>query len=50
MAGERLDQALVEWGLCESHEEAQRAIMAGLILVNEQPSGKAGECILSSVK
>jgi len=43
MAGERLDQAMVERGLCESREKAQRAIMAGQVLVNQQPARKASE-------
>jgi predicted rRNA methylase YqxC with S4 and FtsJ domains len=43
MAGERLDQALVERGLCESREKARRAIMAGQVLVNQQPARKASE-------
>jgi 23S rRNA (cytidine1920-2'-O)/16S rRNA (cytidine1409-2'-O)-methyltransferase len=29
-------------GLCESRERAQRAIMAGLVMVDGQPAGKAG--------
>jgi 23S rRNA (cytidine1920-2'-O)/16S rRNA (cytidine1409-2'-O)-methyltransferase len=43
MAGERLDQALVERGLCDSREKARRAIMAGQVLVNQQPARKASE-------
>ena len=36
----RLDQALVERGLCESREKAKRAVMAGQVLVNGQPARK----------
>ena len=32
----RLDQALVERGLCESRERAKRAILAGQVRVNAQ--------------
>ncbi len=32
----RLDQALVELGLCTSREQAKRAIMAGQVIVNQQ--------------
>jgi 23S rRNA (cytidine1920-2'-O)/16S rRNA (cytidine1409-2'-O)-methyltransferase len=39
----RLDQALVERGLCESREKAKRAIMAGRVSINEQPAGKPGD-------
>jgi 23S rRNA (cytidine1920-2'-O)/16S rRNA (cytidine1409-2'-O)-methyltransferase len=37
----RVDQALVERGLCESREKAKRAIMAGLVRVNGQVIFKA---------
>ena len=37
----RLDIALVERGYFESREQAQRAIMAGKVRVNEQPANKA---------
>ncbi|HTA29122.1 MAG TPA: TlyA family RNA methyltransferase [Candidatus Cybelea sp.] len=43
MAANRLDQALVERGLCESREKAQRAIMAGQVTVNEQPAKKPSD-------
>jgi len=39
----RLDVACVENGLFESREKALRAIMAGLVTVNGQPAGKAGQ-------
>ncbi len=43
MAANRLDQALVERGLCESREQAQRAIMAGRVTVNQQPARKPSD-------
>ena len=43
MVTNRLDQALVERGLCESREQAQRAIMAGRVTVNNQPARKASD-------
>ena len=46
MAGNRLDQALVERGLCESREKAQRAIMAGQVMINQHPARKASDRIL----
>ncbi len=39
---ERLDKLLVTQGLCESREKANRLIMAGLVIVNEQKIEKAG--------
>lgn len=39
----RLDQALVERGLCESREKAQRAILAAQVRVNHQPARKPGD-------
>jgi 23S rRNA (cytidine1920-2'-O)/16S rRNA (cytidine1409-2'-O)-methyltransferase len=48
MGAIRLDQALVERGLCESREKAQRAIMAGQVSVNEQPAKKPSDKILPS--
>jgi 23S rRNA (cytidine1920-2'-O)/16S rRNA (cytidine1409-2'-O)-methyltransferase len=39
----RLDIALVERGLCESREKAQRAILAGQVLVNKQIARKASD-------
>ncbi|MEY2409777.1 MAG: rRNA (cytidine1920-2-O)/16S rRNA (cytidine1409-2-O)-methyltransferase [Verrucomicrobiota bacterium] len=41
----RLDAALVERGLCESRQKAQRAVMAGQVRVNEQPAGKPGDAV-----
>lgn len=41
----RLDQALVERGLCESREKAKRAIMAGMVRINGQPAGKPSDTI-----
>jgi 23S rRNA (cytidine1920-2'-O)/16S rRNA (cytidine1409-2'-O)-methyltransferase len=39
----RLDQALVERGLCESREKAKRAVLAGQVRINTQPARKPGE-------
>jgi 23S rRNA (cytidine1920-2'-O)/16S rRNA (cytidine1409-2'-O)-methyltransferase len=41
----RLDQALVERGLCESREKAKRAVMAGQVRLNGQPARKASEAV-----
>jgi 23S rRNA (cytidine1920-2'-O)/16S rRNA (cytidine1409-2'-O)-methyltransferase len=41
----RLDQALVERGLCRSREQAKRAVMAGQVKVNERIAAKPGESI-----
>ncbi len=41
----RLDQALVERGLCESREKAKRAIMAGLVRINRQSARKASDVV-----
>lgn len=38
----RLDQQLLDRGLCESREKAQRAILAGLVRVNGQVADKPG--------
>jgi 23S rRNA (cytidine1920-2'-O)/16S rRNA (cytidine1409-2'-O)-methyltransferase len=38
---QRLDQELVERGLCESREKAKRSIMAGQVRVNGQVASKA---------
>ena len=39
----RLDQALVERGLCESREKAKRSILAGQVRVNAQPARKPSD-------
>ena len=39
----RLDQALVDRGLCDSREKAKRAILAGLVRVNEQLARKPSD-------
>ena len=44
----RLDQALVDRGLCESRERAQRAIMAGQVRVNQQPARKPSDSVKST--
>ena len=41
----RLDQALVERGLCESREKAKRAILAGQVRVNNQAARKPSDAI-----
>ncbi|HYE32784.1 MAG TPA: TlyA family RNA methyltransferase [Methylomirabilota bacterium] len=43
MASERLDQALVDRGLCESREKAKRAILAGTVRINGQTARKASD-------
>ncbi len=45
LARQRLDQALVERGLCESREKAQRAVMAGRVHVNDRPARKPSDAI-----
>ncbi len=44
-AKERLDKLLVARGLAESREQAQRLIMAGLVLVGDRPATKPGHKI-----
>src|SRR5688572_24977058 len=39
----RLDQELVDRGLCDSREKAKRAIMAGQVRVNAQTARKASD-------
>jgi 23S rRNA (cytidine1920-2'-O)/16S rRNA (cytidine1409-2'-O)-methyltransferase len=39
----RLDQALVERGLCESREKAKRAVLAGQVRINSRPARKPGQ-------
>ncbi|HEY2329092.1 MAG TPA: TlyA family RNA methyltransferase [Verrucomicrobiae bacterium] len=41
----RLDQALVERGLCGSREKSKRLILAGQVRVNGQPAKKPGDNI-----
>jgi 23S rRNA (cytidine1920-2'-O)/16S rRNA (cytidine1409-2'-O)-methyltransferase len=41
----RLDQVLVERGLCESREKARRAVMAGQVRVNGQVASKPSDSI-----
>ncbi|HEV2318429.1 MAG TPA: TlyA family RNA methyltransferase [Verrucomicrobiae bacterium] len=41
----RLDQALVDRGLCESRERAKRAILAGQVRVNSQVAQKPGDSV-----
>src|SRR5688572_19408457 len=41
----RLDQELVERGICESREKAKRAIMAGQVRVNQQPARKPSDSV-----
>ena len=41
----RLDQALVERGLCESREKAKRAIMAGQVKINGQLARKPSDSV-----
>ena len=39
----RLDQVLVERGLCGSREKAKRAIMAGQVQINQHPARKPSD-------
>ena len=39
---ERLDLILVQEGFFETREKAKRAIMAGIVLVNDKKIDKAG--------
>ncbi len=39
----RVDQALVDRGLCESRSRAQRAVMAGQVRINGHPAKKASD-------
>jgi 23S rRNA (cytidine1920-2'-O)/16S rRNA (cytidine1409-2'-O)-methyltransferase len=41
----RLDQELVERGLCESREKARRAVMAGSVRINGQPARKPSDSV-----
>lgn len=46
----RLDLILVERGLCKTRSKAQAAVMAGLVLVDGKPAGKAGEAVASDAE
>lgn len=41
----RLDQILVDRGFYESRERAKRAVMAGLVLLGDQPATKPGQSV-----
>ncbi|MGO8837138.1 MAG: TlyA family RNA methyltransferase [Limisphaerales bacterium] len=41
----RLDQALVERGLCESRERAKRAVLAGQVRINAQSARKPSDTV-----
>ena len=41
----RVDQALVDRGLCDSREKAKRAIMAGQVLINGHPVRKPSDAV-----
>ena len=41
----RLDQALVERGLCESRERAKRAVLAGQVRINTRPAHKSSDAV-----
>jgi 23S rRNA (cytidine1920-2'-O)/16S rRNA (cytidine1409-2'-O)-methyltransferase len=41
----RLDQALVERGLCESRERAKRVILAGQVRINNHPARKPSDAV-----
>src|SRR3954449_5889725 len=41
----RLDQELVDRGLCDSREKAKRAVLAGQVRVNEQVARKPSDAI-----
>ncbi len=46
----RVDQALVERGICESREKAKRAVMAGQVLINGQPARKPSDMVRDADK
>ncbi len=46
----RLDQALVERGLCESRERAKRAILAGQVRIKDRVASKPGDLIEADVE
>jgi 23S rRNA (cytidine1920-2'-O)/16S rRNA (cytidine1409-2'-O)-methyltransferase len=41
----RVDVALVERGLCESREKARRAVLAGIVRINNQPVRKPSDSV-----
>ena len=41
----RLDQAMVERGLCESREKAKRLVLAGQVRINAQPANKPSDAV-----
>lgn len=41
----RVDQELVERGLCESREKAKRAVMAGSVRINGHPARKSSDAV-----
>jgi 23S rRNA (cytidine1920-2'-O)/16S rRNA (cytidine1409-2'-O)-methyltransferase len=43
----RLDQALVERGLCDSREKAKRLVLAGQVRINARPARKPGDQVNS---
>lgn len=45
MTNRRLDVSLVERGLFTTRAKAQAAVMAGLVLVDGKPAGKAGDAV-----
>jgi 23S rRNA (cytidine1920-2'-O)/16S rRNA (cytidine1409-2'-O)-methyltransferase len=47
-AKERLDRLLVERGLCESRQQAQRLIQAGAVQVDQRVIDKPGTVIVST--
>ncbi|MBI3289240.1 MAG: TlyA family RNA methyltransferase [Elusimicrobia bacterium] len=46
----RLDVLLVERGLFKTRSKAQAAVMAGLVLVDGKPAGKAGEAVAADAE
>ena len=46
----RLDQLLVERGLCPTRSKAQAAVLAGQVLVNGQPAGKPGDTLKADAR
>jgi 23S rRNA (cytidine1920-2'-O)/16S rRNA (cytidine1409-2'-O)-methyltransferase len=46
----RLDQALVERGLCESRERAKRAILAGQVRIKDRVASKPGDLVEADVE